>query len=734
MFDKKAKDDLTRSGISEEEAKHAEMEYIEDASQIDPSFDALPAILIQYVNPWTDEFETYIDQDGKEVSFTRVRYLEQPKKAKGFTKQKPRRYGQPKDSGVHAYFPVIDGLDWDSIRRDTKAKIIITEGEKKSLKLGLAGYTPIGLGGVWNFTQNKRFLDVLDDIDWYGRTVNICFDSDAASNPKIKHAIAVLVTELSQKRGALVHNVVIPEEEDGSKMGADDYIVKYGTPAFDKLVEDTFHTDAQDLAVLKMNTKVAWIDDDKSLVDLATGKAISPQIFKEGNIFSSVTYMALNAKLEPVKKYMAPTWLKHPNALRLARREFRPETLDDMVNVDGEVVYNRFKGLDPVKGPVTPGLKLIDYIFSGEDEPQILIKFFLDLLAWKVRNLDKLPGIQVMLVGGQGSGKSTLTDLVRAVFHPYSENLQAEDVSDDKNNWIETALFAVMAETEEKVQKAWASKIKALITDDRTRSREMFVGRKEVQNYCFFMSSSNDLGSSAKEKDDRRSLIIRTPATHPDGRKFYGPIKDWIRDGGGKFFLHYLLERDLGDWTPPSKAPDTREKHLARKDNETPVQTFAGNCAKANIASVSMWMKMSQQWADDVLDMDASSQTEFRTAKITKMALEKMTIRPFYTKDELSKVIVSQLQDFSALGAKNMTAKKLSKDLRQAGLQCLKLKGSNEGFKYEGTIQDFLIIAEQSDWRKPITQQEFDDYMDGCATIKEGKAKRKKETQRRSKR
>jgi len=119
---------------------------------------------------------------------------------------------------------------------DIRVPIIVTEGEKKTLSLWRLShhnsseprFLPIGLSGVWNWktkigiaeTANGRRRPVtgpLPDfarIPWEGRTVLICFDSDACTNINVQQARAALAREL-RKRGAgrvLYIEIPIPQE------------------------------------------------------------------------------------------------------------------------------------------------------------------------------------------------------------------------------------------------------------------------------------------------------------------------------------------------------------------------------------------------------------------------------------------------------------------------------------------------------------------------------------------
>src|ERR1700686_2117217 len=89
-----AVEDLARSGIAPTQAERAGIFSVGDASTIYPEFKKIPCFVIPYFGI-DGELMTF-ERDGERLPFCRIRYLQEPKQARGFTKsRKPRRYDQP---------------------------------------------------------------------------------------------------------------------------------------------------------------------------------------------------------------------------------------------------------------------------------------------------------------------------------------------------------------------------------------------------------------------------------------------------------------------------------------------------------------------------------------------------------------------------------------------------------------------------------------------------------------
>jgi len=518
-----AKEDLERSGITVFDAEEAEMYSVGNASKVYKEFKVEPALIIPYIDPWTDD-DILFKRDGEEVPFCRVRYLNAPPKARGFKKKKHLRYSQPKDSGVHPYFPMVKGADWAKIAKDTNIPIMITEGEKKALAATLAGVPTIGLGGVYNFTHDGELLPMLDNIKWSGRVVYICYDSDAVGNNKIQAAEGRLSTELSLKRNASVFLVRLPDLPGGAKMGVDDFIVAKGDDALFDLLDRAPEMRKVDREVLRMNAEVAWIAKDGLLLDLRTDMWIRKSDFTKGSDFSTRTLTVPNAKANGIKLIsVADEFLTHPQARRYADTVFNPGTDAKAIELPGGGIgYNRFRGLAGEEGDVEPFFDLYDWLMSKTDEFEYDLIW--KILCYKVQNLGKRIDIGLILLGSQGSGKSFFCKILSEMVYPYGTTISTSELGSDFNGWIETSLIVIMNEAKSVQLKYNMDKIKTYITEKRQSMNEKYRTGKQVDTYGFYIFTSNERSAGAFPDKDRRMLVLGCPDAHPEGDDFYNYI------------------------------------------------------------------------------------------------------------------------------------------------------------------------------------------------------------------
>jgi len=118
--------------------------------------------------------------------------------------------------------------------RDPTSPLWVTEGIKKADCLASFGKPVITLTGVFNWRSKHGTLGDWEDIPLAGRSVVVCFDSDAREKRNVLLAMQRFGKWLESK-GARVLYLIVPasvEREDGSSVpvkGVDDYLRAGGT-------------------------------------------------------------------------------------------------------------------------------------------------------------------------------------------------------------------------------------------------------------------------------------------------------------------------------------------------------------------------------------------------------------------------------------------------------------------------------------------------------------------------
>jgi putative DNA primase/helicase len=177
--------------------------------------------------------------DGTVSDYVRLK----PSKPRVARNGKAIKYESPIGRPNRVYFPPAV---W-RLLNDPSVPLLITEGEKKSLKATQEGFPCLGLVGVWGWCRPRPrdasgrgtgpfyLIDDLAAVAWKGREVAIVYDSDAATNPNVLWAERLLAAAL-RWHGAAVAVVRLPGGVNGSKVGLDDYLLAHGPDALRRLV------------------------------------------------------------------------------------------------------------------------------------------------------------------------------------------------------------------------------------------------------------------------------------------------------------------------------------------------------------------------------------------------------------------------------------------------------------------------------------------------------------------
>jgi P4 family phage/plasmid primase-like protien len=140
-------------------------------------------------------------------------------------KDKPVKYATPAGMGNRLDVPKSVAQEV----RNPVAGLIITEGVKKADALASRGIPVVALTGVWNWRNKEGTLGDWEDIPLVGRHVSVCFDSDAPTNPQVRHAMIRLVDWLKSKKAVATY-LPVPTEVNGIPVkGVDDYLAAGGT-------------------------------------------------------------------------------------------------------------------------------------------------------------------------------------------------------------------------------------------------------------------------------------------------------------------------------------------------------------------------------------------------------------------------------------------------------------------------------------------------------------------------
>lgn len=169
-----------------------------------------------------------------------------------------------------------------------------------------------------------------------------------------------------------------------------------------------------------MNREYALVEGVNGVVRLspASGALVEILGFSEFRTYHNGR-MKISSGDRGRPKGLGTAWLDHPAARRYRGMGMWP------VGQEPAEALNLFHGLpvrssrDTAKGGASGCQRVLDYlheVISGGDAA--VCAYVLDWLAWVVQNPLKKPGVNLVLIGRQGTGKGTLGKMLLDIFGP----------------------------------------------------------------------------------------------------------------------------------------------------------------------------------------------------------------------------------------------------------------------------------------------------------------------------
>jgi putative DNA primase/helicase len=289
------------------------------------------------------------------------------------------------------------------------------------------------------------------------------------------------------------------------------------------------------------------------------------------------------------------TWLAHPDRRVLLSEQIKFEPGQDLP----PPCVNLFDGLPTVPVPCTesdcePILDLLRHLTSlccvRGPQGQLLPageQVFDQVIKWCALLVQR-PGAKsrfaMVFHGPQGTGKNLFWDAFKRILGKYGKMVGQTELEDRFNGYMSGKLLLIGNEVVTR-QELWhnKNKLKWVITDDEIPIRGMHQEVRWETNHANIVFLSNELQPVALERDDRRHLVVYTPAA--DDAALYARVVAFLADEGHAKFMHHLLQVDLGDFGEHTKPMMTEAKAALIELGLKPAERFA------------------QEWLDGYLDL-----------------------------------------------------------------------------------------------------------------------------------
>ena len=222
-------------------------------------------------------------------------------------------------------------------------------------------------------------------------------------------------------------------------------------------------------------------------------------------------------------------------------------------------------------GPTTapqPGnwLMLSNFLFEIIcNNDQKTYDYLLHFLAHMLQKPEEKPGIMIVLLGQQGTGKGAFFRLIRSIWG--RTTLQVSNVDQVIGNFnaaLERNFAICMDEAIFVNDRKSMEQLKSLITEPKCRIEQKYQPSRTIDSCHRFFAASNNDHFAFIDRDDRRFLMLRVASTRQDDTDYFTHLFNSIEDAAVVGAMVHDLEKiDLTNFNVRLR-PKTKE-HLNQK-------------------------------------------------------------------------------------------------------------------------------------------------------------------------
>jgi hypothetical protein len=200
-----------------------------------------------------------------------------------------------------------------------------------------------------------------------------------------------------------------------------------------------------------------------------------------------------------------------------------------------------------------------------------LFKYLLRYLAHMLQKPGEKPGVMLVLLGGQGTGKGTFFLLLRSVWP--RTTLQVSDVDHIVgrfNACLERNYAICMDEALFAGDKKACDRLKSYVTESHITIEQKHQPLREIESFHRFFAASNHEHFASVELDARRFVFFRVSDKHQEDHAYFEALHAAISDPAViSAMVHDLLALDLSKFKVrqwPKTAEHTRQKLQSLED------------------------------------------------------------------------------------------------------------------------------------------------------------------------
>jgi len=301
---------------------------------------------------------------------------------------------------------------------------------------------------------------------------------------------------------------------------------------------------------------------------------------------------------------------------------------------------------------------LRDVICGGNSDAY---DYLVQYMAHMIQRPEEKPGVMIVLLGGQGTGKGVYFSLLRAIWR--ITTLQVSDVDQVTGKFnaaLERNFVVCMDEALFYGDRRAIDRLKSTVTEQYIQIEQKYQPSRSIDSVHRFFASSNHEHFANVERDDRRFLFLRLSAARQQDTTYFSAVTAAINDPGTLNALAYYLQRkDISGFNVRVK-PKTDEQMTQKLRSLQGFERFWYEVlTSADLAGGSCG---SDTWTADVFVSTSSLLSSYRD--FDKNAQRHHTVQEAQVADTIRRICPSAKRGRETVGPKSLHAQRQRRGFR----------------------------------------------------------------------
>lgn len=198
---------------------------------------------------------------------------------------------------------------------------------------------------------------------------------------------------------------------------------------------------------------------------------------------------------------------------------------------------------------------------DNEHTYEYLIRYMAHMVQYPAQK----PGIMIVLLGGQGTGKGVYFTLLRAIWPRTTLQVaKIDQVVGRFTSSLERSYIICMDEALFAGDRQSIDNLKSIVTESHLHIEQKYQPSRTIESIHRLIAASNHEHFAHVEQDDRRFVFLRVSDIHRQDTRYFSRIAAAIANPDTiKALVYYLQRKDISNFNIRSK-PQTNEQQAQK--------------------------------------------------------------------------------------------------------------------------------------------------------------------------